>query len=98
MSLPMPDPTADELTEAERGELEFLRRRVRELDEELTEQARRANAAVAAAQERAYWLDRWHVDLNALVERPSVARTRSVARRVRGPLRVVRLLTRRLLG
>jgi hypothetical protein len=26
-----------------------------------------ANAAIAAAQDRSYWLDRWHLDLNALM-------------------------------
>ncbi len=46
-----------------------LRARVEQLESELVEQAR-ANAAVAAAQERAYWLDRWHLDLNALMRRP----------------------------
>ena len=37
----------------------------------------RANAAVAAAQERAYWLERWHLDLNALMRRPGAARVRA---------------------
>ena len=48
-------------------EIERLRARVAELERERAEQAARANAAVAAAQERAYWLDRWHLDLNALM-------------------------------
>ncbi len=86
------------LTDAERAELEYLRRRVRELDVELTEQARRANTAVARAQERAYWLDRWQIDLNRLVERPSVERARAWVRRIRGPVRGAILLKRRFLG
>ena len=74
-----------ELTTDERAELEALRARVAELERERAEQIARANAAVAAAQERAYWLDRWHVDLNALMERPGAAEFRAArARRARG--------------
>lgn len=87
-----------ELTTDERAELEALRARVRALEAERVEQAARANAAVAAAQERAYWLDRWHVDLNALMERPGGAELRSVLRVVRAVVRHVRLAKRRLLG
>ncbi len=47
------------------AEVERLRARVAALEAELVEVQARANAAVAAAQERAYWLDRWHLDLNA---------------------------------
>jgi cell division septum initiation protein DivIVA len=35
-----------------------LRARVAELERQLGEQAAAANAAIAAAQERAYWVDR----------------------------------------
>lgn len=87
-----------ELTVDERAELEALRARVRALEAERVEQAARASAAVAAAQERAYWLDRWHVDLNALMERPGGAELRSVLRVVRAVVRHVRLAKRRLLG
>ena len=59
-----------ELTTDERAELVALRARLLELERERTEQIAAANAAVAAAQERAYWLDRWHLDLNALMSRP----------------------------
>ena len=84
------------LTDAERAELEFLRARVAQLDQELLEQARRTNEAIAAAQERAYWLDRWHVDLNALMARPAAGRVRSAARLLRAPVRALRQLLRRL--
>ncbi len=91
-------PDTAPLDPVERDELIYLRSRVQELERELTEQAARANAAVAAAQERAYWLDRWHLDLNAVVERPAVERARGAARVLRGPVRQARLLKRRLLG
>jgi len=45
-----------------------LRDRVAELERQLGEQAAAANAAIAAAQDRAYWLDRARIDLNALME------------------------------
>lgn len=51
------------------AENERLRARIAALDEELAEQTARANAVVARAQERLFWLDRWHIDLNALMDR-----------------------------
>jgi cell division septum initiation protein DivIVA len=53
----------------EQAELEQLRARVAELERELAERTRRANAAVAAAEERLYWVDRWKVDLDELMQR-----------------------------
>ncbi len=53
------------------AENEQLRARVVALERELAEAAARANATVARAQERIYWLDRWHIDLNALLRRPA---------------------------
>jgi hypothetical protein len=86
------------LTDAERGELEFLRTRVAELEAEHAELQRRTAAAIAAAQHRAYWLDRWHLDLNAMMARPAATRARAMARAVRSPVRAVREAKRRLLG
>jgi hypothetical protein len=85
-------------TENERAELVALRARVAQLEEERTAQIAAANAAVAAAQERAYWLDRWHVDLNALMARPGAAEFRAMLRAVRGVIRAVRRAKRKLLG
>jgi cell division septum initiation protein DivIVA len=44
-----------------------LRARIAELERQLGEQAAAANAAIAAAQDRAYWLDRARIDLNRLM-------------------------------
>ena len=87
-----------ELTTDERDELEALRARVRELERERAEQIAAANAAVAAAQERAYWLDRWHLDLNALMQRPGAAQFRAAIRLARAPIRFVRRAKRALFG
>lgn len=87
-----------ELSEAERAELNLLRARVQELDRERLEQIAAANRAVARAQERAYWLDRWHLDLNALMARPGAAELRNGVRVAREAIRIVRRIKRKLLG
>jgi hypothetical protein len=85
---------SSELTEDERAELDALRARVAQLER----QAAAANAAVAAAQERMYWLDRWHVDLNALMRRRGARELRQAIRIVRGAIRAVKRAKRKLLG
>jgi hypothetical protein len=77
-------------------ELEFLRRRVHALEAELVEVSARANAAVAAAQEQTYWLERWHVDLNALMRRRGAEELRQGLRAARSIARSARRLKRRL--
>lgn len=81
----------------DRTELERLRARVQALEAELVEVQARANAAVAAAQEKAYWLERWHVDLNALMNRPGAAQFRALLRAIRAVARRFRRLKRRLM-
>jgi hypothetical protein len=80
----------------EAAELERLRARVAALEAELIEVQARANAAVAAAQERAYWLERWHIDLNALMRKPGAREFRAILRAVRAVARQGRKLKRRL--
>lgn len=81
-------PDMESTTERE-AELERLRARVAALEDELIERTARANAAVAAAEDRAYWLDRWRLDLNALMRRPG-------AHRARTALRFARMVYRKL--
>jgi predicted anti-sigma-YlaC factor YlaD len=57
------------------------------IEREHVGQLARAHAALAEAQDRSYWLDRWGIDLNALMRRPG-------ARWVRWALRCVRELGR----
>jgi hypothetical protein len=82
-------------TVEEDQELQALRARVEALEQERFEQARRANAAIAAAQERVYWLDRWHLDLNALMRRPGMAQVRELLRGVRWLARRLRAVRER---
>jgi hypothetical protein len=78
------------------AENERLRARVAALEAELVEVQARANAAVAEWQERAYWLDRWHLDLNALMRRRGAAEFRGALRAVRSVARAFKRLKRGL--
>ena len=77
---------------------EALRARLEALERERFEEIRRANAATAAAQDRAYWLERWHLDLNALMRRPGMAQLRWLLRALRWLLRQARAGAARLRG
>jgi hypothetical protein len=79
-------------------ENERLRARVEALEAELVETQARTNAAVAHWQERAYWLDRLHLDLNRLMERPGANEVRLALRAFRTVFWQIRRLKRRLLG
>jgi hypothetical protein len=80
------------------AEVERLRAQVAALESELVEVQARANAAVAEWQERAYWLDRWHLDLNALMRRPGASELRGLLRAIRSVTRFFRRTKRRLLS
>ena len=83
-----------DLAEDLRRENESLRRQVAELQDQLAEQAARTNEIIASAQERVYWLDRWHIDMETLVAVPGVTTLRALFRAVRAPLRLARKLAR----
>ncbi|MFI5003707.1 MAG: hypothetical protein ACHQE6_01715 [Solirubrobacterales bacterium] len=78
------------------AENERLRARLEALEAELVEVQARANAAVAEWQEQAYWLDRWHLDLNALMRRRGAAEFRAALRAVRSVARAFKRLKRGL--
>jgi hypothetical protein len=73
------------------SEQDPLRTRLEALEREHAEQIARAHEALAAAQRRSYWLDRWNLDLNALMERRGAGHFRAA---VRGAREVVRLAKR----
>jgi hypothetical protein len=79
-------------------ELEALRARVAELERERAEEIARANAALAAAQDKSYWLDRWHVDLNQLMRRPGASEARAALRAIRAMYRLLYHWRSRLRG
>lgn len=53
------------------------------IEREHVEQLARAHAELAAAQDRSYWLDRWGVDLNELMQRPAAGHARVALRAIR---------------
>jgi hypothetical protein len=79
-------------------ENERLRARVAALESELVEVQARANAAVAEWQDRAYWLDRLHVDLNSLMQRPGANQLRLTLKAVRAAWWTLKRVKRRLMG
>lgn len=83
-------------TQSQQAEIERLRREVARLEAELVAQAQRTNRIVAQAQERAYWLDRWHIDLNALMRKPGAAQLRAAMRAVRKVVRAAKKVKRTL--
>jgi hypothetical protein len=93
------NPTDQQTREQElEGEVERLRARLDSLEEELVDVQRRANNAVAEWQDRAYWLDRLHIDLNAVMRRPGANQVRIVLKAIRTAFWMLRRARRRLLG
>jgi hypothetical protein len=78
-------------TSMEQAQIAALQARVEQLERENAELAARANAAIAAAQDRAYWLDRWGVDLNALMRRRGASEFRTGLRWIRAVTRALKL-------
>jgi hypothetical protein len=70
-----------------------LQARIDQLEREQALRTAKAEAAVAAAQDRSYWLDRLRIDLNAVMRHP-VARTGFEL--ALGAIRALRALRRRL--
>jgi hypothetical protein len=88
------DPTSADARE----ELERLRARIAQLEAELVEVQASTNAAVADWQERAYWLDRLHIDLNRLMQRPGAEQLRLLLKGARAVYWRLKQLKRRLSG
>lgn len=57
--------------------------------DERSEELARAHAALAAAQDRSYWLDRWNLDLNALMRRRGAGELRTAIRAARAVYRAL---------
>jgi hypothetical protein len=79
-------------------EVARLRARLAALESELVEVQSRANETVGYWQERAYWLDRWHLDLNAAMRRPGAPQLLGALRAVRGVWWRLKRFKRGLLG
>jgi hypothetical protein len=62
--------------------------RLEELERRHTEEIARLNSALAEAQDRSYWLERWHLDLNALMRKPGAGAVRAALRGARAVYRL----------
>jgi septal ring factor EnvC (AmiA/AmiB activator) len=92
------NPTDQQTREQElEDEIERLRTRLDGLEAELVEVQRRADKAVAEWQDRAYWLDRLHIDLNAIMRRPGANQMRVILKAIRTAFWMLRRARRRLL-
>jgi hypothetical protein len=94
----MVEPEAGPAPLAADAEIEQLRAQVAALEAELVEVSARANEQVAKWQERAYWLDRWHLDLNGLMRKPGASQFRAILRALRAVVWGMQRLKRRLSG
>lgn len=90
--------TAEPTTDPREAELAALRARVAELEEQLAEQTQATARLVADAQEKLYWLERWHVDLDRLMARPGAIPALNAVRALRKAAWAVRRRKRLLLG
>jgi hypothetical protein len=77
------DATEQPFSTDERTELEDLRARVAELEDQRAREIATAHRAVAEAQERSYWLDKMNIDLNHFFATPAGRASWLVLRRAR---------------
>lgn len=83
---------------APRDEELLLRARVAELELLLAEQTRATNALVATSQEKLYWLERWHIDLDAVMRRRGAEQALELVKGARTAVRAAKRAKRRVSG
>lgn len=79
-------------------EVAALRARVAELEAQLAEQQRATAQLVARSQDKLYWLERWHVDLDVVMRRRSAQLALGSLKAVRGLSWRLKRTVRRLRG
>lgn len=80
------------------AEIDRLHARIAALEAELVEVNAWANRVVAKAEDRVYWLDRWHIDLNSLMQYRIAGQARAALRAARSVYRALIRMKRRLLS
>jgi hypothetical protein len=73
------EPSAGTSPPSRDDEVDELRARIAQLEGELAQRTARANAAVAAAEDRSYWLDRMRIDMNTVMRNPAARALFSLA-------------------
>jgi hypothetical protein len=74
-------------SEGQGAEIERLRARVAELEQELLETEAWANETVGAAQAQSHWIERWGIDINGFMRSSWGLRLRALARVARAVYR-----------
>ena len=64
--------------------------RLEQLEAQHVDQLARAHDALAASQDRLYWLDRWGLDLNSLMRRRGASTLRLALRGTRSVVRALK--------
>jgi hypothetical protein len=80
------------------AEIAALRARVAELEDQLARKDAETARLVANAQEKLYWLERWHIDLDRVMAKPGAIPLLDALRKSRAMVWKARKLKRRLLG
>jgi hypothetical protein len=80
------------------AEVAALRARVAELEQQLARKDAETARLVATSQEKLYWLECWHIDLDRVMAKPGAIQALDALRAVRGLSWKARRLKRRLLG
>jgi hypothetical protein len=85
-------------TTPDHAEVEALHARIADLEAQLAEQTRVTNELVARSQEKLYWLERWHIDLERVMSRRSAQLALQALKPIRESFRALRKLKRRATG
>ena len=84
--------------DAATDEVAALRARVAELEQQLAEKDRATAQLVAQSQEKLYWLERWHIDLDRVMAKPGALRALETLRALRLQIWKLRRFKRKILG
>jgi hypothetical protein len=90
--------SAEPTTDPREAEIAALRARVAELEGELSRKDAETARLVATSQEKLYWLERWHVDLDRVMAKPGAIPLLDALRSSRKVVWQVRKLARKLTG
>lgn len=88
--------TAQQTAAELEAEVRDLRKRLVALEAELVEVQAQTNETVAHWQERAYWLERWQLDLNRLMRRRGAMQALALLKLVRSGVRMMKRMKWRL--
>jgi hypothetical protein len=90
--------SAEPTTDPREAEIAALRARVAELEAQLARRDAETAQLVATSQEKLYWLERWHLDLDRLMAKPGAIPLLDALRSSRKVVWKIRKAKRKLTG